>query len=511
MYTEEVAIDAQVADILEFLEREFQAVRSHHYSSKTPHELDYTVNFHSVRIEKKISLYTKVFSTKAGQLYPRCYEDAPDDPGNEVMSFEVARLTDQRSIIKYAYQSDNSQNELMLWTQLVRLGIAFKGEFTEEAQIRLNELLRIEPEWGWYDLPEVIPGMPLRAFGLIPKSLSKDKHPESKPNNQGTSNYEGKMIIESDKILREEILVLLYFAFSQGKNLVGISEFCTHLNKTEEEVYEILSGLRADKFISTVTNDSYRISPAGILYVEDNTLAGKSEMTENSRLRETILNELANIHEVSGNSQSVHIETLATKLNTDVYKISNNIDFMKQLGLVKPFLSGDFKITDLGLHNIKITNEKIELVIEFEKLSEMKPQERGIEFQSFFASLAKRENWEIEIGTRTANEEIDVILHKAREFFMVECKWEKRPIEAAVVREFYGKLDSREGIRGIIVSMSGFSEGAKQAVLDHMGKRVILLFGPKDIKDIVTKNVKLEDLITEKHKQLMGAKKVVVA
>jgi len=55
---------------------------------------------------------------------------------------------------------------------------------------------------------------------------------------------------------------------------------------------------------------------------------------------------------------------------------------------------------------------------------------------------------------------MDVMIHKGRDFFGIECKWEKKPIQAGVIRELFGKLGNRIDVKGIIVSMSGFSKGA---------------------------------------------------
>ena len=85
---------------------------------------------------------------------------------------------------------------------------------------------------------------------------------------------------------------------------------------------------------------------------------------------------------------------------------------------------------------------------ELETISSFEPQKRGREFQSFFAKLVLREGWEKEEGVRTLSEEMDVMIHKGREFYLIECKWEKiqlaftqifsqRPFQASCLCPFY--------------------------------------------------------------------------
>lgn len=318
------------------------------------------------------------------------------------------------------------------------------------------------------------------------------------------------MKINSNRTVPEEILCELYIAFSKGERLVGLNDLCNRLEKTESELYKVLADLNNNGLTSAVTNDSYKILPKGVIYTESNKLVSEAMISENTTTRVKILDELAILHETHGNSQSIHVQTIADSIKNDVYVILNNTDVLKHLDFIAPYLIGDFRITDSGLLDVKNRREHEGLSLEFKRVSAMEAHSRGQEFENFFAKLGSREGWKKETSTKTSNEEIDVILYRERDFFLVECKWKNKPIEAPVVREFYGKLDTREGMRGIIVSMSGFTKGAIEAVKDHMGKKVILLFGPKDINDIVDQDVKLEDLINEKYKQLMTTKKVLV-
>jgi restriction endonuclease Mrr len=133
----------------------------------------------------------------------------------------------------------------------------------------------------------------------------------------------------------------------------------------------------------------------------------------------------------------------------------------------------------------------------------MRPQQRGREFQKLFARIVGLSGWSYEEGVRTSHEEIDLIVHKNRDYYLIECKWEKEPIEGPVVRELYGKLGNRTDIRGVLVSMSGFTSGAVKQVQDFANANLILLFGQEDVNALISGKSSFEDFIGEKHHQLV--------
>jgi hypothetical protein len=104
---------------------------------------------------------------------------------------------------------------------------------------------------------------------------------------------------------------------------------------------------------------------------------------------------------------------------------------------------------------------------------------------------------------------MDVIVYREREYYLVECKWEKVPVEAGVIREFYGKLGNRVDVRGIAVSMSGFAGGAVKQVRDYRNDRIILLFGPDDVRSMVYERVAFDELLNQKYRAFVTRGRVV--
>ena len=161
------------------------------------------------------------------------------------------------------------------------------------------------------------------------------------------------MKINSNRIAREEVLSELYVAFSKGEHVTAIHHFCSQLEKRENEVRELLVDLHKDGFTVAVANDSYEILPRGVLYTERNRLAPEGMVLENKAVRARILDELANLQEASGLSQSMHVQAIADAIGKNVNVVLNNVDVLNDLGLIVPYLMNDLRITESGLLDVK--------------------------------------------------------------------------------------------------------------------------------------------------------------
>jgi hypothetical protein len=106
---------------------------------------------------------------------------------------------------------------------------------------------------------------------------------------------------------------------------------------------------------------------------------------------------------------------------------------------------------------------------------------------------------------------VDVIIHSGREHYLLECKWEKGSIGAGTIRESIGKLSNRVGVRGAVVSMSGFSKPAGRRAADHLGTPEILLSGRNDVESLIHGQVDLDDLLDEEYEALITKREIVYA
>ena len=306
------------------------------------------------------------------------------------------------------------------------------------------------------------------------------------------------------------LLEKLYRAYFQEGEAVNLNEVCQELGVENTRFWNIVHRLTEEGLLKAYAMGGYFvIQPFGVIQAEEMNIAPESVKEENQRLRTLLLERLAIIYEKQGVYADEHIETLAKEIDADSRLLYLNLRVLRDLGYVEPVAIGTYKITLRGLEVVQQWRERIRLVNEFEALSDLSPQARGRGLQKLLAKILEREGWLQEEGTRASHEEMDVIIHKGREYYLIECKWEKEPIQAGVVRELYGKLSNRVGVQGILVSMSGFTQGAVKQAEDYASNRIILLFGKRDFQRLVYSEATFEDLLNKKYQELITRRRAI--
>lgn len=308
-----------------------------------------------------------------------------------------------------------------------------------------------------------------------------------------------------------EITILrnLYENHFLGDGHLVLKELCNKEGWDANTFDKAVRHLRKD-FIFSQTISTHSITSKGIIYCEDNGIAPKELSAQNNKVRKLILDSLNKVYEEGRPDDEVHYEELSELTGLDTDSMMANLDLLVDLNYVDSCASdGYYKITDRGLDAIKDWKSRNAIAKEFEDISKMNPQARGRAFQKVFARIVAQLGWMQDEGVKTSHEEMDVLVYRDREYYLVECKWEKDPIEAGVIRELHGKLSNRADVRGVVVSMSGFAAGATTQVKEYVGSRIILLFGPEDVSSMVYARHSFDDLLNHKYKELIMRRNIV--
>jgi len=252
----------------------------------------------------------------------------------------------------------------------------------------------------------------------------------------------------------------------------------------------------------------YEIDANGAIMAEKEGISPEEITKENQHIRTVVLDELAKVYEKGGSFADAYIETMSRDLGIDINLLVNNIQILEDLDYVETVSMGSFKISYKGIVSVKEWRQRSSFAEEFEQISEQKPQPRGRALQKLLAKVIEKDGWTQKEGVRTSNEEMDVIVYKESEYYLIESKWKKDPIEADIVRELFGKLSNRIGVQGIIVSMSGFTEGAIKQATDYVSQRVILFFGPDDVHSLIYGRLSFDEQLNEKYQKLITKKKI---
>jgi hypothetical protein len=123
------------------------------------------------------------------------------------------------------------------------------------------------------------------------------------------------------------------------------------------------------------------------------------------------------------------------------------------------------------------------------------PQSRGYAFERFLKRWCDIWGLDANASFRTIGEQIDGSFQHDGNTYLVEAKWHARPVDAAMLHSFQGKLLERpDWTRGIYVSNGGFSSQSFDA---FTAKRMIMMDGA-DIYHTVNRRLDLGEVIRRK-------------
>jgi hypothetical protein len=301
-----------------------------------------------------------------------------------------------------------------------------------------------------------------------------------------------------------------YNAYFAGDSGVGLHDIRAALGADQQIFEQVVDRLYDQGLIHPhAAGWHYRITPHGIFSAEGSGIVEADVAQTNQEARTQILDYLAQAHEAERYHHGRFYEQIATDIGLDLSIVRPNLLLLTDYRFIQAPGGGVFRISDKGLDAVAEWRRKKAIVQEFDDLSNMKPQARGRTFQKLLARQLGQEGWYQEEGARTSNEEIDIILHKDNSYYLIECKWEKKPIETKVIRDLFGKLSHRTEVKGIVVSMSGFTAGALEAAHDFRGQATLLLFGPEDIRSVFSFESTFTSLLEHKLKEFVIRRKVV--
>jgi len=140
----------------------------------------------------------------------------------------------------------------------------------------------------------------------------------------------------------------------------------------------------------------------------------------------------------------------------------------------------------------------------FRKLlyDDVSPHERGKLFEIIFIDLLKltfgsevvHGSHHVKVG---GQRQVDASFKWQQTYYRVELKWHDRPIGPDKLDSFLTILKTAE-VRGVFISMSGFTEGAVENAREIGKTHTILLFDRKDTMNIFEGNSKLETVLDKK-------------
>lgn|GEM_PF-3087171 len=164
---------------------------------------------------------------------------------------------------------------------------------------------------------------------------------------------------------------------------------------------------------------------------------------------------------------------------------------VKKISRCKPCI----KSTKLNLPNLYIRFQQLEEGI-------VDPHARGSHFEELFFDLLTltfgieviQSSHFVEVGSERG---VDASFKFSNIHYRVELKWHERPVGPGMLDSFNTKLNTAE-VRGLFISMSGFTGGAIKNACEIGKRHTIILMDGVDVKSIFRGHSRLELLLQKK-------------
>jgi hypothetical protein len=294
--------------------------------------------------------------------------------------------------------------------------------------------------------------------------------------------------MNNDAEIRSRVLLVLYNQYFLSTEIYDLNSLLAEEAWDARRFENVVDRMENEGLIKPMMMGGlyYELNVQGILEAEESGIAPQELKEANEKARIQMLLALAKVYDEQGSLQGVANSELYGQTGLEHVQATANLCVLEDLYLAEAFGNAFTKIASRGLNAVDEYKKHRSIADEFERLSELNPQPRGRALQKLIARLVEKSGWGQDEGIKTSNEEMDVIVFRDREYYLLESKWEKDPIEAEVVRELYGKLGNRIDVRGMVASMSGFSSGAVGQVEQYIGLRIILRLEAKISKQWFT-------------------------
>jgi hypothetical protein len=136
------------------------------------------------------------------------------------------------------------------------------------------------------------------------------------------------------------------------------------------------------------------------------------------------------------------------------------------------------------------------LKVQLEAIAKLDAHPRGYAFEKFLTNLFDAFRLAPRGSFRIVGEQIDGSFKLENETFLLEAKWEKKPIDAATLRSFNSSVTDKSRFgRGLFISESGFSEDGLTSF--GVGKAIVLMDG-SDLWESLDRKLDIDAVLSAK-------------
>lgn len=315
--------------------------------------------------------------------------------------------------------------------------------------------------------------------------------------------------------LHGAILTALYeahFASPTGTGVTGLNQLAAERQLPTDGVWKAFGVLREGALAEDVAMGGLvRITSWGILAAEEQGLAPAGAVERNVATRKAVLEALADVYERSGDWAAEDWRALAQEHDIGEDAFLQNLRLLEDTGLIRGVTLREIQITLAGLDQVAQHRRRATLKDRYDALPQMDPQQRGLELEKLLEDLFSFGDWQVERDVRPAGEQVDLIIHREREYYLVEAKWEKDPVEPGRIREFSARLRERPpGTRGLFISMSSYTDEAVKAAQRVLPECLLLFLSRGDIEAILEGQASFDQVLDQKFEMAIKRREIIV-
>ncbi len=166
------------------------------------------------------------------------------------------------------------------------------------------------------------------------------------------------------------------------------------------------------------------------------------------------------------------------KLNELIVKVEFKIPELWDTSFLETLPSNQPKRTDDKEVEKTQNSDFDKLRKDFLNIKMLPPQERGFAFERFLTELFRIFNLNPRASFRIEGEQIDGSLEFDNFTYLIEAKWQSKPVGQSDLLIFHGKIEGKATwSRGIFISMSGFTEDGLTAFSRGRPTNIIAING----------------------------------
>ena len=136
---------------------------------------------------------------------------------------------------------------------------------------------------------------------------------------------------------------------------------------------------------------------------------------------------------------------------------------------------------------------------------------RGRKFERFVADLFRQRHFDVRVNAGIAQpRQTDIFAIKVSEQYLIECKWQQRHVDIDDIDSLRARLSrTRPDVVGLLISMSGFTEGALEDVRLRRQQPILLISGG-ELRELHDGYLSLPQLLARKADALLRDARVLL-